>query len=96
MLIEKERHRNCTVIICEDDETGEVDISWYDNEKHPKLIITDMAEDADPEEEKEYFDDYDFCYECGGYGDNYSINEKGELVRNCDDCPFNVKWEVDP
>ena len=96
MLIEKERHNNCTVIISEDNETGEVDISWYRNDKPPKLIITDMAEDSDPEEENDYFDDYGFCYECSGYGDNYSINEKGELVCNCDDCPFNVKWEVDP
>jgi hypothetical protein len=28
----------------------------------------------------------DICYECGGYGDDYSIDEDGELVCNCDTC----------
>ena len=35
------------------------------------------------------FDDYDYCYECGGYGDDYYINDDGELVSACDDCPYN-------
>ena len=31
--------------------------------------------------------DHDYCYECGGYGDDYSYNEEtGELVCNCDHC----------
>ena len=34
-------------------------------------------------------DDDDYCYECGGYGDDYSIDENGELVCNCDTCIFN-------
>ena len=35
-------------------------------------------------------DEYDdICYECTGYGDNYSENEYGELVNNCSDCPWN-------
>lgn len=30
------------------------------------------------------------CYECGGYGDDYSYDdEAGELVSNCETCPFN-------
>lgn len=33
--------------------------------------------------------DEDFCYECRGYGDDYRLDENGELVSNCDDCPFN-------
>lgn len=33
--------------------------------------------------------DDDYCYECGGYGDDYSVNDDGELVSNCLDCPFN-------
>ena len=44
MLKETERHTNCTVIICEDDETGEIDISWFDNENPPALIITGLEE----------------------------------------------------
>lgn len=39
--------------------------------------------------------DYDHCYECRGYGDDYSMNEYGELVCNCDTCPFD-KWKDDP
>ena len=34
-------------------------------------------------------DDYDYCYECGGYGNDYSFDDDGDLVCNCDDCPFN-------
>lgn len=34
-------------------------------------------------------DDYDTCYECRGYGDDYWINDDGELECRCDDCPFN-------
>lgn len=45
MLIEKETYTDCTVIICEDDETGEIDISWYRNDKPPKLIMTDLGEE---------------------------------------------------
>lgn len=27
------------------------------------------------------------CYECSGYGDDYSFDEEtGELVPNCEDC----------
>ena len=32
----------------------------------------------------------DVCYECEGYGDDYYINENGELVSACDKCPFNT------
>ena len=31
----------------------------------------------------------DRCYERTGYGDDYSENEYGESVCNCDDCPWN-------
>lgn len=33
--------------------------------------------------------DDDVCYECGGYGDDYYIDENGELQCACDECPFN-------
>lgn len=29
------------------------------------------------------------CYECTGYGDDYYFDDEGNLVRACDDCPFN-------
>ena len=49
MLKEIERHTNCTVIICEDDETGEIDISWYDNDRPPAIIIMDLGEEDEPD-----------------------------------------------
>lgn len=35
------------------------------------------------------WDDYDFCYECRGLGDDYIINEDGELESWCDHCGMN-------
>lgn len=47
-------------------------------------------------EEEEYstWDFEDYCYECGGYGDDYSFiwNEVAhdyDIICNCDDCAFN-------
>ena len=34
-------------------------------------------------------DNYDYCYECGGYGDDYYCDDEGNLVCACGDCPFN-------
>lgn len=34
----------------------------------------------------------DYCYECGGYGDDYYIDDDGELKCRCPECPFN-DWE---
>ena len=33
--------------------------------------------------------DYDRCYECKGNGDDYYIDDDGELVSTCINCPFN-------
>lgn len=42
-------------------------------------------------------DNWDICYECGGYGDDYFVNEEGELECACDYCPFNeLNWHKDP
>ena len=30
----------------------------------------------------------DRCYECKGYGDDYIINDEGELECWCTQCPF--------
>lgn len=38
MLKETEHHDNCTVIILEDTETGEINIAWYDNDNPPDII----------------------------------------------------------
>lgn len=38
---------------------------------------------------EELFDeDWDICYECQGYGDDYRLDEYGELVWSCETCPF--------
>ena len=41
------------------------------------------------------FYDYDWCYECQGYGDDYYFDENGELVSACDDCPNKNAWRND-
>ena len=38
-------------------------------------------------------DNYDRCYECQGYGDDYYWDENGELVCACDECPWNEEEE---
>lgn len=47
------------------------------------------------DQENEFGNDYDCCYECTGYGDDYSFDDDGELVCNCGDCPFNLVWHDD-
>ena len=42
---------------------------------------------------KSPYDDY--CYECEKHGDDYRLDDNGELVRACDDCPFNDLGEVE-
>lgn len=39
--------------------------------------------------------DDDRCYECTGYGDDYSEDEEGNLVDNCVDCPYNSANQED-
>lgn len=57
---------------------------YWDN----KLISTDELDD-DYEE-----DPYDYCYECSGYGDDYYVDEDGELVCRCPECPMNPNsWD---
>lgn len=35
---------------------------------------------------EEFLIDNDPCYECRVLGDDYSFDDGGELVSNCDDC----------
>lgn len=30
----------------------------------------------------------DYCYECAGYGDDYYVNNDGELVCRCFECQY--------
>lgn len=34
-------------------------------------------------------EDYDYCDDCRGYGDDYTYDENGNLVSVCDECPRN-------
>ena len=36
-------------------------------------------------------DENDICYECTAYGDDYYVNENGELVCACDKCSVNPR-----
>lgn len=52
-------------------------------------------EDFDDEDESEF--DYDVCYECAGYGDDYHYDpDIDDLVCNCNDCLCNpVNQDID-
>lgn len=56
--------------------------------------MKDYEEEFDYDEE---WDNYDYCYECTGYGNDYYYDEElGDLVCACDTCPFNplnYEWE---
>ena len=39
--------------------------------------------------------DYDYCDECEAYGNDYTENEDGDLICNCDTCPYNPLAEDD-
>ena len=43
------------------------------------------------------YDDYDRCYECSAYGDDYYIDDNGELVCYCPECQglFDDEWYDD-
>lgn len=51
--------------------------------------ILELLEEMKGEAMYEDYDEYDHCYECGGYGDDYFINDEGELESSCPTCPFN-------
>jgi len=39
--------------------------------------------------ERDDYEDYDHCYECSGYGNDYFINDEGELECYCTYCLMN-------
>ena len=48
----------------------------------------DEYDDDDLPFEDDDDDEYDVCYECTCYGDDYFINDDGELESRCSTCPF--------
>ena len=50
--------------------------------------------EEDWEEDYDWDDDYDYCYECTGYGDDYYVDDDGELACRCFTCTMNPNnWE---
>ena len=41
------------------------------------------------------YDDDDCCCECSMYGDNYYVDEYGNFICACDNCPFNKFYDLD-
>ena len=67
---------------------------WYCRHYHTAKKIDKvefMFDNVDefPQRENNFWENYDCCYECSGYGDDYYLDENGELVCNCPDCPMN-------
>lgn len=54
--------------------------------------MTEQHEDDIDDSCDDFWDNYDYCYECTGYGDDYRIDEDGELVCNCPECPNRPRW----
>lgn len=62
---------------------------YYDSEDEDRCTYDEYGE------EDCYGDNYyDICYECSGYGDDYYINEDGELVSACLTCPFGQRDDI--
>ena len=69
---------------------------WYCGHYHTvkkvglfQFMFDDFDEFFEKFEDTTPWDDYDWCYECGGYGDDFYADENGELVWRCWECPFN-------
>ena len=60
-------------------------ITWKKDENDVPHVITGAKYDKLVEERERA----EHCYECGGYGDDYTIDENGEMISNCDTCPCN-------
>lgn len=51
---------------------------------------SDCDEDNDYDPNEDFWDNYDYCYECTGYGDDYYFDEEtGEWESACETCPYN-------
>lgn len=53
------------------------EISLFKYKENEVNEALDVYNDYD--KNKDYWDDYDYCYECTGYGDDYYLDEDGEL-----------------
>ena len=53
------------------------------------LIQSDFEDEEFEDDYDNEWDEYDRCYECKGYGDDYFINDDGELECFCYQCSMN-------
>ena len=54
-----------------------------------------MLEMYDKNDDYDILDDDDYCYECSGHGDNYYVDEYGNFICACDNCPYNRFYDLD-
>ena len=66
-----------------DDELKNITWKKSENEKEHKITESEYNHYREERERTEH------CYECSGYGDDYSFDENGEMICNCESCPFN-------
>lgn len=60
----------------------------YEEDNFDYSAEDDLDDDDDFDYAAEDCDD-DWCYECTGYGDDYFVNEEGDLECACPTCPHN-------
>ena len=98
LLEEDDVDYSVIVYDCDCDDFYDISCSCY----HYTLRITGAEEYCnivngyDEEECDDYeLDDYDYCYECSGYGDDYHVDDDGELVCRCPTCLMNpsIDWD---
>lgn len=71
--------------------------AWINDETTESIEIEDCPKELQSHYSKEEImnainerERMEHCYECGGYGDDYSYDEEtGGLISNCETCPFN-------
>lgn len=69
-------------------------VAEYETDDHgyPVRKLFDITKDHVCEYEYDNWDvddDYDWCYECTGLGDDYYIDDNGELECRCIGCRYN-------
>lgn len=65
----------------------EIQNIYWKKDENDKVHVMDKSFYEKFVEERE---NAERCYECSGYGDDYSTDENGNMISNCDNCPFNM------
>ena len=64
----------------------------WNKEKFAKMLFANLSWRRNGEQEMTD-EEVDYCYECTGYGDDYYVNEDGDWVCYCPECPHNGENE---